>query len=121
MPSNVQAWIDTLLFPFNSAIAQFTAALNNQLTITDNMVGTVKYFNLKVEQFPFTFNHGLNIQPRICFIGQINDTSGSPATFTVAPYLQWRIGSASGTITIQTITGLDPSQTYAVTLVILAN
>lgn len=121
MPEEVQKWIDLLLFPLNNAISQFTYALSNQLTINDNMLGTVKTFNLTSSQFPFTFNHGLNIQPKICFIGQINDTSASPATFTVAPYAQWFLGSTANTIVIQTITGLDPAKTYSITFVILAN
>ena len=121
LPPDVVKWIDQLLFPLNNAISQFTTALGNQLTISDNMLGTVKTFTLKPAQFPFTFSHGLNVSPRICLIGQINDTSGSPATFTVAPYAQWFNGSTNNTIVIQTITGLDSTKTYSVTFVILAN
>lgn len=121
LPKEVIIWIDQILLPLNEAISQFTNALSSQLTITDNMLGTVKTFSLQPAQFPFTFNHGLSIQPRICFIGQINDNSGSPATFTSAPYAQWFIGSSANTITIQNITGLNNTKTYNVTFVILAN
>lgn len=118
LPSDVQKWIDTILFPLNDAISQFTNALNKQLTVTDNMNGTIKNFRLTSSQFPFTFNHGLTQQPTVLIIGQINDTSGSPTTFTAAPYAQWSIGSAASTITVQTITGLDPAKTYSVTFLI---
>lgn len=120
LPSSVQQWIDQLLLPINTAISQFTYALGNQLTVSDNMLGAVKTFNLKSSQFPFTFSHGLNIQPKILFIGQINDTSAAPAIFTTAPYAQWSIGNTGSTIVINTITGLDPAKQYDVTFVVLA-
>lgn len=121
MPSSVQQWVDQLLIPVNDAISQFTYALTNQLTITDNMLGTVKTFTLSPNQFPFTFNHGLQVQPKILQIGQINDTSANPAIFTAAPYAQWAIGSTGNTIVINTITGLNPLKQYSVTFVILAS
>lgn len=118
MPADVQKWIDTLLYPLNNTISQLSNALANQLTIVDNMQATVKSFTLKSNQFPFTFNHGLSGTPKVLYIGQINDTAASPATFTVAPYAQWTIGTSASTIVIQTITGLDPTKTYNVTFVI---
>ena len=42
MPTDVQKWIDQLLFPLNNAISQFTYALTNQLTITDNFLGSIR-------------------------------------------------------------------------------
>lgn len=118
MPSDVQKWIDTLLFPLNNTISQLSNALANQLTITDNMQGSIRSFTLTSSQFPFTFAHGLNTQPKILYIGQINDTSATPAIFTVAPYAQWTVGSTANTVIIQTITGLDPTKTYNVTFVL---
>lgn len=121
LPSDVQKWIDQLLIPINDSTSQFTYALTNQLTISENMLGTVKQFNLQTSQFPFTFNHGLNVQPKVMFIGKINDTSANPAAFTSAPFAQWEIGGTGNSIVIQTITGLDPAKQYNVTLVIIAN
>ena len=121
LPADVQKWIDQLLIPINNAISQFTYALTNQLTITDNFLGSVKTFTVKTSDFPYTFRHGLNIKPQIMFLGQITDTSSNPATFTVAPYPQWSLGSDGTTIVIQTITGLDPSKSYTVTVVVLSN
>ena len=121
LPTDVLKWIDEIVIPLNTVISQITDALSSQLTITDNMLGSVKTFTLTSADFPFTFNHGLNAQPKICFIAQINDNSGNPATFTAAPYAQWFLGSAANTITIQTITGLNVTKKYDVTLVVLAN
>lgn len=121
LPSDVQKWVDQLLIPINNAISQFTYALTNQLTISDNMLGAVKTFTLSSDQFPFTFSHGLTVQPKIMFIGQINDTSANPAIFTAAPFVQWTIGQNGATCVIQTITGLDPAKQYSVVLVILAS
>lgn len=121
LPADVQKWVDQLLIPINNAISQFTYALTNQLTISDNMLGSVKSFTLSSAQFPFTFAHGLTIQPKILFIGQINDTAASPATFTVAPYAQWTIGSTGSTVVVNTITGLDPTKQYNVTFVLLGS
>lgn len=122
MPSDVIKWIDQVLIPLNTFMSQVTYALTKQLTITDNMVGSVKTFNLTSDQFPFTFNHGLaGVNPKIVFIGQINDTSASPATFTVAPYAQWFLGNNANTIIIRSITGLDITKTYSVTFVVLGS
>lgn len=121
LPADVQKWIDALLIPLNNAISQFTYALTSQLTISDNFLGSVKTFTLTQSDFPFTFQHGLNTKPKILFIGQILDTASNPATFTNGPVPQWAVGGNGSTIVIQTITGLDPSRTYSVTLVVLAN
>lgn len=121
LPSSVQPWIDQLLYPINNAISQFTTALGNQLTISDNMLGAVKSFTLTSAQFPFTFTHGLKIKPKIVFIGQINDTDANPGTFTTGPVVQWSVGSNGSTIVLQTITGLNPAKSYNVTLVVLSS
>lgn len=119
LPSDVQKWIDNLLIPINNAISQFTYALSNQLTITDNFLGSVKQFQLTTTQFPFTFKHGLGIKPAILFIGQIQDTTANPAIFTVGPVAQWEQGTDGTTVVIKSITGLDSSKQYTVTFVIL--
>lgn len=121
LPSDVQKWIDALLIPLNNAISQFTYALTSQLTISDNFLGSVKTFTLKTSDFPFTFQHSLNVKPKILLLGQIIDTSSNPAVFTAGPVPQWNIGSDGKTIVIQTITGLDPTRSYSVTVVVLAN
>lgn len=121
LPSTVQPWIDQLLYPINNAISQFTTALGNQLTISDNMLGAVKSFTLTSAQFPFTFTHGLKIKPKIVFIGQINDTDATPGTFITGPVVQWSVGSNGSTIVLQTITGLNPLKSYNVTLVVLSS
>lgn len=122
LPSDVQKWIDNLLFPLNNAISQFTYALTNQLTISDNFLGSVKSFTLKNADFPFTFSHGLNVKPKIVFIGQIQETtSGTPANFTVGPVIQWEVGSTGSNILIRTITGLDSAKSYTVTVVVLGS
>ena len=121
LPVDVLKWIDEIVIPLNTVISQLTDALSSQLTITDNMLGGIKTFTLTPADFPFSFNHGLTVQPKICFIAQINDNSGNPATFTAAPYAQWYLSSEANTIVIQTITGLNVNKKYDVTLVILAN
>lgn len=45
-PPAVQAWIDQLLLPLNNAIAQFTFAFNNNLTLSDNMVAVTKTLSI---------------------------------------------------------------------------
>jgi hypothetical protein len=45
-PNEVQKWIDKLLLPFNNAISQFTYALTNQLTISENHLGSLKVLEL---------------------------------------------------------------------------
>lgn len=121
LPASVQAWIDQILIPINNSITQFTNAFQNQITISDNMLGAVKTFKLKTSDFPFTFTHSLNVRPKIMFIGQIQDTAANPSIFTVGPVVQWDNSSTGGSVVIQTITGLDPLKTYNVTVVLLGN
>ena len=120
LPSAVQQWVDQLIIPLNNAVSQFTYALTNQLTITDNFQGAVKTFTLKNSDYPFTFQHGLAVRPKVCFLGQVLEDSGSPALFTAAPYAQWEPDQSGTQIVLRQITGLNASKTYFVTLVILA-
>jgi len=121
LPSSVLPWVDQILIPINNAITQFTNAFSNQITITDNMLGAVKTFTLKTSDFPFTFSHSLNVRPKILFIGQIQETSSNPVNFLTGPVVQWYQGEAGSTVVIQTITGLDSSKQYNVTLVLLGS
>ena len=121
MPADVQKWIDTLLYPLNNAISQITYALANQLTISDNFLGSVKTQQVTTKSFPLTFKHGLSVKPGILFIGYIADTSSNPAIFTTAPFAQWHIPTDTTSVVIDTITGLDATKTYNVTFVILSN
>lgn len=45
-PPDVQKWIDQLLYPLNNAIAQFTFAFNNNITLSDNAVAVTKTFTI---------------------------------------------------------------------------
>ena len=119
LPASVQPWIDQILLPVNNAVSQFTTALTSNLTIKDNMLGDIYNFTLKTSQFPYTFTHKLASAPIIVFLGQIQDNSASPAIFTVAPVIQWSLSSTGTSIVIQTITGLDPTKSYNVTIVAL--
>lgn len=115
LPSDVQKWIDTLLFPLNNAIAQFTSALTNSLTITDNLAGNVKTFKLKTSDFPFTFQHSLKSQPQICIATHITDAGGGTAVLPGAAYAQWDLGADGSSIIIRTVIGLDSTKTYNIT------
>lgn len=118
-PSEVQKWIDKLLIPLNNAISQFTFALNNQLTITDNFLGVLKEVTLKGDQFPYQFNHGLKVKPKILLIGQYQETSASPPLSTAGVTAQWETDGP--TIILRAITGLDTTKTYNFTFVILGS
>lgn len=45
-PPDVQKWIDQLLYPLNNAIAQFSFAFTNNITLSDNAVASTKTFTL---------------------------------------------------------------------------
>lgn len=125
LPADVQKWIDVLLIPINNFISQVTYALTNQLTLTDNFLATIKTVTLSTAQFPYTFNHGLNVQPTILFIGQIQESIngtpvGSPAILTTPAVAQWVLGSSGSSIQILNITGLNSAKNYNVTFVVIA-
>jgi hypothetical protein len=125
LPANVQSWIDVLLIPINNFISQVTYALTNQLTITDNFLGTIQQSNITTASFPYSFTHGLNVQPTIVFIGQIQEAVNgtavqTPTILTTPAIAQWQLGSNGTSIQILNITGLDSTKSYNVTFVVIA-
>lgn len=125
LPSDVQKWVDVLLIPINNFISQVTYALTNQLTLTDNFLATVKTVTIGSGDFPYSFNHGLNVQPTILFIGQIQEAvNGTPISnitvLTTPAIAQWQLGSNGTSVQIINITGIDPTKSYNVTFVVIA-
>jgi hypothetical protein len=125
LPSAVQQWADILLIPINNFISQVTYALTNELTFTDNFLATLQQSNITTAQFPYTFTHGLNVQPMIVFIGQIQEAVNgiavqTPTILTTPAIPQWIVGSNGNSITILNITGLDSTKSYNVTFVVIA-
>ena len=125
LPPDVQKWIDVLLIPINNFISQATYALTNQLTFTDNFLATIKQVTISTTDFPYTFNHGLTVQPMIMFIGQIQESVNgtavaTPTILTTPAIAQWVLGSNGTSIQVLNITGLTAGKNYNVTFVVIA-
>lgn len=125
LPPDVQKWIDVLLIPINNFISQATYALTNQLTFTDNFLATIKQVTIATTDLPYTFNHGLTVQPTIMFIGQIQEAVngtpvGNPTILTTPAIAQWVLGSNGTSIQILNVTGLTTGKSYNITFVVIA-
>lgn len=110
------SWLDKLLFPLNSFLTSTYAALNNQLTINENMIGqtrTVTYVGGGAASFtwPFTTN------PLGYQVINVTDSNGKNVILSSAPWLN--ASFSQGQVTIQNVTGLTSGVTYLVTVYVI--
>lgn len=108
------SWIGALLYPLNLLLTTIYSNLNNGLTIANNMLGQVKTISvdgtLASISFPWDF-------PAKAPIGiSIVDCYNSSTLVPVASTCSWSY--SSGTITINSITGLTGGQTYTCTFIV---
>lgn len=114
-PSQFKQLIDTLSVSLNNGIEVLYNALNNEITLEDNIACTVKQVTLQVDSTgkptqggAFTLNNNTQILG-VVVLSAINN-SNSNAFVTGAPFIT---GTQSGTTyTINNITGLQPNVSY---------
>lgn len=124
-------WMPQLLAPLNQFIEEINRALNNELTVGQNMNGVVK--DVVVDgTYPVRFKWSRASRPRVAWIGAVFPVSGSAVVThvyddtgaverTAAVSLDWEFDGA-GFFKINGIHGLaaSASDKYTVTIVALA-
>ncbi len=108
-------WIGKLLTPLNQYIEQVTGALNQGLTLADNLKAQVSDVSVIVGQtYPIKQAYSLNEKPRSVHIGAIRLSDGS---LPVSPFsVYWQPGQLQNTLEL-TFLGLDPTKAYTITVI----
>ena len=98
---------------FNDFTVQMIQAINQSLTIDENMLGETRTFTFTSTSLEKTFKYNGNGTPRHMVISRIDNEPGSPLT----PY--WS-QDGKGNITVKIIGTLAVSTDYNITFIILA-
>lgn len=116
-----QDLIETLSFSINNAIDNINAALNNNISLNDNILCTVKTLNIQVDAtgkplttliFPLSFTG----QAKLLEIGNVQNQTNSVLYPTSAVMFFWT--QVQNGIQVNSITGLLVNNTYNITVVV---
>jgi hypothetical protein len=122
--SQFQQLVNTLGFTLNNAITNINQALSNNISLQDNILCTVKTFNVQVDStgkptssttFPLSFTGqclGLSL------INVLNSTTSSsyPTGGVTISWTQTQSG-----IQLNNVTGLAANNTYSITVIAWGN
>jgi len=119
-------WIDQLISPLNTFMEEVYFALDNQLSIGDNIRGSLTKITVRTlstyGNTPVTdnwevvnINNPIGVRPQIVSIGQVTDLNTFlPAIDPVG--VAWDF--LNGIIRLKYISGLEPSKKYEINLLI---
>ncbi len=110
-----KSWIGKLLGPLNSYTEQVVQAVNQGLTLSDNLKAQVSDVNVIVSQaYPIVQSYTLNEKPVSVHIAQVRALDGSIPT---APFsVHWVLGAQQNTLQLYLL-GLDPTKAYSVRII----
>lgn len=114
-PQEVQKWMIKLIQPLNQLTEQVISALQNGLTIGDNM--KCKKYDLSIaanQSYPIKLAYNLNQRPVSVHVAYCMEDSGSPTAPTAAYSVWWKYDSDGLQITM---IGLDAAKRYNVTII----
>lgn len=105
-------WIGKLLNPLNTFMEQMSDALNNGLTVGENMDAVFR--TIEFTSYPYSFKWDRKNRPASIVVGACNQV------LTDAPYVNWSFDSGTGTIKVASVTGITPTPAskYRLTLTI---
>jgi hypothetical protein len=120
-------WIDRLLSPLNSFMDSIYYALDKNITFTENIACTIKKVefttlptygtgNLTDHWQVQRFTHNLKNKPFGISLEKVEQKSNTYAVITNPVFIDWSEGN--GIITLNYVTGLEPSSTYILTLLV---
>ena len=99
------SWISTLLSPINAFFEGVYTALNNELTIGQNMNGVVKSITLD-GTFPVKFMWTRSAAPTIAWLGYCRQVAGTTYSYTDAVSPIWEY-DGEGNFVLNGVPGLD--------------
>lgn len=117
-------WIGRLLAPLSAVLENMLLALTGNLSIGDNVIGTVQTFTvntdpnyatgkftpLRILWGPGSFN-----PPKAVLVGRVVTPSNQPKTYTAITAQDWSYDFGSNSILINYVSGLTASSTYTIT------
>jgi len=115
-----QQLINTLGFTLNNAISNINDALDNEISLQDNILCTVKTFNIQVDAtgkptttttFPLSFT-GTCLGVSLINLINTTNTGTYPTGGVTISFSQTQNG-----IQLNNLTGLLPNNTYSITVV----
>lgn len=117
-PAEQKSWIARLLSPLNDFMTQVTSALNNQLTVSENMAAEYKEIQFTVRAtpaltYPLFFKTKFNLKPIVVRCDGAREVSGAPQPIGQAVWADWQF--VNGQVQITNLTGLTVGKTYRVT------
>jgi hypothetical protein len=110
-----QKWAEKLVIPLNTFMESVQSALTNGLTITDNMSGAIKTFEVD-GTWPVRLAWQLG-RPATVIVGNVVRSDGVAFTLAGAVQVQWQYNQ-NGQLQIDGITGVTPSTSnkYKITI-----
>jgi len=114
-----KSWIGKLVSPLNQFMDSVSSALNNRLTINDNMSGLTKSI-LVDGTYPLKIAWPMSQKPTIVLVGNCKKVNGVHTPVTSAVYVDWSV-SSDGSLSIDNVTGItaSASDVYQITIVAL--
>jgi hypothetical protein len=111
------SWISKLISPLNSFMRSVTDALNNKLTVSENMDGGIKSVIVAGSAVKIAWDMQ---KPTVAFIGNIERVDGSAVSLPAAITLVWKY-TQDNKIEITDVVGLDDSSSkqYRLTIMFL--
>lgn len=112
-----KSWIGKLFSPLNMFIQQIYQALQNNLTISDNLYQEIITYKLSNEtsNFPLSLSAKYKQYPEAVMLIYCKATDGTYPS--AVPLLQWEF--SDGTLTISSISGLTSGKKYTIKLHII--
>ena len=112
-PEKDQETVSLIAGPFNDFTIQMTEAVNQSLTIDENMRGATKTLTFNTNNITKTFKYSGKGTPRHLFISNIDN---EPSAVIMPHWTQ----DGKGNITVKIIGTLDANVDYNITFIILA-
>jgi hypothetical protein len=120
------SWVPILINPLNQSFTDIYNALNSNLTIGDNIVGTKQVVKFKTSatytsgsftNISFIWPGSVKNPPFEIRVGKVEVPSFQSVILTSVTVNRWIFNAASSTISIQYITGLANSSTYTINII----
>lgn len=111
-------WIGKLLEPLNRFMEDVNRALNNNITMADNLDCMVKTVTLD-GVYPVKFKWTRNSRPKAAWVGQCREADEDHTTITNAVTMDWEF-TQDGSFQINNVAGISPSSSSKYNLTIVA-
>lgn len=109
-----QSWIGKLLQTMNNFFGDVFQAMNNGISIEDNLYQEIKELKFLNDSttFPLEFKTKFNVYPKGLSVISCRDTSN--ADLAASPFINWSFNN--GVVRISSITGLTSNKTYTMNI-----